>query len=127
MLFRSFAEVFPYILVFKPPTDTGYYLVGSLKRTNWNAEDFGNKLREQDILDDINRSDRSITEAEEHKLTSENVVGGFVGTEDIILRNVNNVPAVTDDRPLTEYFLIRRLFSQEQNRYTEANQIKYLE
>ena len=64
MLFRSFAEVFPYILVFKPPTDTGYYLVGSLKRTNWNAEDFGNKLREQDILDDINRSDRSITEAE---------------------------------------------------------------
>ena len=55
------------------------------------------------------------------------MVGGFVGTEDIILRNVNNVPAVTDDRPLTEYFLIRRLFSQEQNRYTEANQIKYLE
>lgn len=100
MLVKSFTDAFPYVSLYHSPRRIGIYLIGSM-----------NPIPKTDgaVWDKrLNALPTAKTDATEwgpwdgYKLASL-----YWGDKSILTNFVGNSPAVTDDRPNTEYFLLR--------------------
>ena len=103
-LVRTFIEVFPRCTVWKGPNLWGFYLIGTLRSMPFDEmvtridDAFKNRM----MVEDLEEYNKKCVNAEQLKrllVLSENETG--------ILREVSKTPMITDDFPLTEFFLFR--------------------
>jgi spermidine synthase len=107
---RSFRTVFPHVSMLFGPGGYGLYMLGSDRPMTFDEATTREVLGRPGILDDIS----SAYDSPEH------TVDGWIGrihglswiSDDQVDRFVGSGPLITDDHPLPEYFLLRRLFNQ---------------
>jgi spermidine synthase len=92
MLYRTFAESFPHVLVFHHMYDT--FLVGSDQPLVLDPEAFENRLTSGNLRRDLEKIGLG---------TLPEIYGTFLMDRDAALRFSAGAPIVTDDRPLVEY------------------------
>ena len=104
---RAFASVFPQVTIVFGPGGYGTYMLGSTDPMTFSPDAIRAVLARPGILDDISSAydspaktvDAWIARIEAQTWISGPAVMAFAGSG----------PMVTDDRPLSEYFLLRRL------------------
>jgi hypothetical protein len=105
---RTFASVFPEVLVLRGPGGYGNYFLGSETPIDLTDAGIGEVLERPGVVDDISSaydSPQSTLEGwEAFILTLLAVPSAQVAAR------AGLGPLITDDRPLPEYFLLRRLF-----------------
>lgn len=105
---RTFHSVFPHILMAFGPGGYGYYMFGSDEPMKFTDEAIADVLGRPGILQEISTAYDS----------PERTVAGWTSrihgltwiADDQVTRFTGDGPLITDDRPLPEYFLLRRLF-----------------
>ena len=97
-----FFEVFPHILVAVSPEGTGVFFLGSEMPIKINKENLAQRYTGK-VYQDLN-------EWNQEAISLEKLLGFFVGDEKTVKRFVGQAPALTDDRPRTEYFYLRHKF-----------------
>ena len=108
--YRTFRSVFAHVTLVKGPGGYGVYMLGSDAPMAFDDATIAEVLNRPGILDDIS----SAYDSPEH------TVDGWVRQIDSLRglsdgqidAYVGDGPLITDDRPLPEYFLIRRLIDQ---------------
>ena len=108
--YRTFRSVFAHVTLVKGPGGYGVYMLGSDAPMAFDDATIAEVLNRPGILDDIS----SAYDSPEH------TVDGWVRRIDSLRglsdgeidAYVGDGPLITDDRPLPEYFLIRRLIDQ---------------
>jgi spermidine synthase len=114
MLFRSFYDAFPYVLVLKSPNKLGYYLIGSEKKLVWDKNILKKKFLDSGAINDINDFVEKDIKNISGKLNFDDINKLVIQDDTKILESIKNIRPVTDNRPSTEYFLIRWLINQFQ-------------
>ena len=105
---RTFAAVFPEVLVMRGPGGYGNFFLGSETPIVLTDKGIREVLERPGVLDDISSAFDSPASrlegwaAEIHSLVTV--------TNDQVQARAGTGPLITDDRPLPEYFLLRRLF-----------------
>jgi|SRR3990167_5643275 len=108
MAIKSFIEVFPYVLALKTPHGSGgIFLEGSFSPMN-----FDNIRIKQTATKKKPTAD--IQEFYEDKLSWENLPELIIGDRNALEKVVGNYASVTDDRPRTEYFILRHKLTAAQ-------------
>ena len=105
---RTFHSVFPHVTIANGPGGYGFYLLGSDDPMVFTDTAIREVLARPGILADISSAYDS----------PENTVDGWVRrigsllwiSDDQVTAYTGDGPLITDDRPLPEYFLLRRLF-----------------
>lgn len=92
MLYRTFAESFPHVLVFFYNFDT--FLVGSDQPLQLSAERFSGRLRSERLVEDL---------AVIGLASSEDMLGTFLMDRAAVLRFAGEAPIITDDLPYVEF------------------------
>jgi spermidine synthase len=92
MLYRTFAESFPYALVFHYNFDT--FLVGSDRPLSLSARGFEERLRSEPLIRDLEVISLSGTKR---------MLATFLMDREAMLRFAGNVPVLTDDLPYVEF------------------------
>jgi len=103
---RTFREVFPHVLVAFGPGGFGLFMMGSDEPIEFEDETMRAALERPGVLEDLASAYDS----------RESTVEGWIGlirslvwaSDEEIDRAVGDGPLITDDRPLPEYFLLRR-------------------
>ena len=116
---RTFKSVFPNVLLAFSPHQQGVYMLGSTAPISLDPANVRAVLGRAGVLDDlIATPDNELTtvdawasEVEGLPWISGPKVDAFGGT----------APLILDDRPVTEYFLLRRLFGPSSPRMNEPN------
>jgi spermidine synthase len=111
---RTFHDVFPEVMVAFGPVGYGVFMLGSHEPIELNAEAIREVLRRPGVLEDISSAydsphrtlDAWAARIPELVFVSGPEVAAFAG----------DGPLITDDRPLPEYFLIRRTFGPQEPR-----------
>jgi spermidine synthase len=114
---RSFAAVYPEVLVVFAPARHGVFMLGSTSPVRLDPDDVRLVLARPGVLDDlssaydapVDTTDEWVKILGELSWLSGDEVDAFVG----------DGPLVTDDRPLPEYFLLRHLFGPKSPMATE--------
>ncbi|HZM73600.1 MAG TPA: fused MFS/spermidine synthase [Candidatus Polarisedimenticolia bacterium] len=105
---RTFAGVFPNVLIAFGPTGQGVYMLGSTAAVEIDPANVRAILERPGVLDDlIATPDNPATSLDAWA----DIIGGLSwlsGSQ--VAAFADDAPAITDDRPVTEYFLLRRLF-----------------
>jgi spermidine synthase len=116
---RTFADVFPHVVIAFGPTERGVYMLGSDAPLAVEAAAVQEVLAREGVLEDlVGTSDAPVTGFDEWA----SVVAGLTwisGAE--VSEFAGTSPLILDDRPVTEYFLLRRLFGASSPPMTEAN------
>ncbi|OGM09123.1 hypothetical protein A2Z67_05960 [Candidatus Woesebacteria bacterium RBG_13_36_22] len=112
MLFSSFYDTFPNVLVLRSPNKLGYYLIGSEKKLVWDGDILKKKFLDSGAIDDINSFVEKDMKNISGKLNFDDINKLVIEDNTKILESIKNVRPVTDNRPSTEYFLIRTLTNQ---------------
>jgi spermidine synthase len=111
---RTFHAVFPNVIVAIGPGGYGFFLIGSTQPLAFDEANMRNVLARPGILDDIS----SAYDSPEH--TADGWIARIKGLIWVqgadVGRVVGDGPLITDDRPLPEYFLLRRLFGDHSAR-----------
>lgn len=103
MSIRSFTDVFPYVMAFGSPGETaGIYLVGSNTPIKINPARFQTVFSSPTVTQDF--------AAVNTTLSGKDAAGLLIANHDELVAFAAKFPAVTDDRPRTEYFLLRHAF-----------------
>jgi len=105
---RTFHSVFPNVILVMGPGHFGVFMLGSAAPIEFDEAAIRDTLRRPGVLADLSAAQDSPESTEDGwaELIADLVLAR--GTDvDVIARTG---PLVTDDRPLTEYFLLRRLF-----------------
>jgi spermidine synthase len=105
---RTFHSVFPHILMAFGPGGYGYYMFGSDEPMKFTDEAIAEVLARPGILQEISTAYDS----------PERTIAGWTSrihsltwiADDQVARFTGDGPLITDDRPMPEYFLLRRLF-----------------
>jgi spermidine synthase len=113
---RTFAAVFPNVLIAFGPGGFGFFMFGSDEPMVFTDEAIGEVLGRPGVLQDISTAFDS----------PEKTVEGWTArihsliwiADDEVRRFAGAGPLITDDRPLPEYFLLRRLFGTPSPRIT---------
>jgi spermidine synthase len=104
---RTFSSVFPNVNVMAGPGGYGFYMIGSDGPVTLTADGIAAVLNRPGVLDDVNGAPdsghRSVTDWTNRLLGLEWAQG------DQLRAAIPDGPLITDDRPMPEYFLIRRL------------------
>ncbi len=105
---RTFRTVFPNVIVAFGPGGYGFFLIGSDQPLQFTDENIRDVLARPGILEDIS----SAYDSPEHTVDGwATKIPGLVWIQgDDVARIVGDGPLITDDRPLPEYWLLRRLF-----------------
>jgi spermidine synthase len=116
---RTFADVFPHVVIGFGPTRRGVYMLGSAEPLPVDAEAVREVLGRDGVLDDlVDTVDAPVTRFDEWAA----IVEGLVWIEgDAVDAFAGDAPLILDDRPGTEYFLLRRLFGPLSPPMTEPN------
>jgi spermidine synthase len=113
---RTFASVFPHVTLMISPMHGGVYLLGSDRPISWDSATVSQVLGSRQATRDLSSAPdyrgvagRSWTQLfEQMRWLQDAEVDRFAGT----------APLITDDRPRTEYYLLRTLGSEDQRRVT---------
>lgn len=116
---RTFKSVFPNVLLAFSPHRQGVYMLGSSAPISLEPANIRAILGRAAILDDlIDTPDNELTTIDTWAAEIERlpwITGGQVDAFG------GDAPLILDDRPVTEYFLLRRLFGPPSPRMTEPN------
>jgi spermidine synthase len=107
---RTFKTVFPHVTMLFGPGGYGVYMMGSDQPMTFDEATTREVLGRPGILEDISSAydskvktaDDWVTRIDQLRWISDAEVDAFTGSG----------PLITDDRPLPEYFLLRRLFDR---------------
>jgi spermidine synthase len=107
---RTFRSVFPHVLMVFGPGGYGMYMLGSDQPMTFDEPTMREVLARPGILEDISSAfdspaktiDSWVARIGQLRWIADEEMDAFVGSG----------PLVTDDHPLPEYFLLRRLFNQ---------------
>lgn len=104
---RTYLQVFPNVRVIAGAGGYGFYMIGSDGSVDLDPATMASVLQRPGLLADVNGAPDS------HNRTVDQWVSTLQGltwtSGDTLRRAVGDGPLITDDRPLPEYFLIRRL------------------
>jgi spermidine synthase len=116
---RTFADVFPHVLIAFGPTRKGVYMLGSEEPIAVDAANVRSILARPGVMDDLIDTPDNPVDTEEEWAT---VIEGLTWIEDDQVREfAGGAAPILDDRPVTEYFLLRRLFGQPSPRMNEPH------
>jgi len=116
---RTFRSVFPHVLVLISPMHSGLYLLGSDGDINWNTDSASQILGSPKALQDIGG-------APDYRFIAGRSWPGVLASmrwmhDGDINHFMGDAPLITDDHPLTEYYLLHEMFNASDDRYvTEA-------
>jgi spermidine synthase len=119
---RTFRAVFPNDIVAFGPGGYGFFLIGSAEPLAFTDANIRAVLARPGVLDDISSaydSPAKTADAWAAKIPSLVWVQGAT-----VDRVVGDGPLITDDRPLPEYFLLRRLFDDHSPRLTPGELLR---
>ncbi len=113
---RTFSSVYPHVLIAIGPGGYGFFMLGSDQPMQFDDATIRAVLARPGILDEISSAYDSPVKT----------VDGWAAkipslvwiADDEVSKFVGNGPLITDDRPLPEYFLLRRLFGDSSPRAT---------
>jgi spermidine synthase len=104
---RTFLSVFPNVNVIAGPGGYGFYLIGSDGSVDLTPAAITAALARPGVLDDVNGApDAGNRTAQQW---ADRILGLAWAQGDKLRAAVGDGPLITDDRPMPEYFLIRRL------------------
>ena len=103
MLVKSFIDVFPYVSVYQSPRAIGIYLIGSKKPIAFIDDVVQKRLRDPLVSKDLN---------EWTNWTATSLKNLYFGDRSMLHAFASNAPAVTDNHPRTEYFFLRKKYTQ---------------
>jgi hypothetical protein len=119
---RTFHSVFPHVLIAFGPGGYGFYLFGSDEPMAFDDAKIADVLGRPGILDEISSaydSPESTVEGWTRRIR------GLVWiSDDAVTQFTGDGPLITDDRPLPEYFLLRRLFGTASPRVTPTELLR---
>jgi spermidine synthase len=116
---RTFADVFPHVVIGFGPTRRGVYMLGSAEPLSVDGDAVREVLGRDGVLDDlVDTVDAPVTGFDEWAAIVEQLVW-IEG--DAVDAFAGDAPLILDDRPGTEYFLLRRLFGPSSPPMTEPN------
>jgi spermidine synthase len=120
---RTFQAVFPHVLIAFGPGGYGFFLFGSEEPMSFDDGAIDDVLARPGILREIS----SAYDSPESTVDGwRNRIHGLVWiADDQVARYVGDGPLITDDRPLPEYFLLRRLFGPASPRVTPNELLKF--
>ena len=105
---RTFRSVFPNVLIAFGPGGYGFLMLGSDAPLALSDEAMLEVLRRPNVLDDLSSAYDSPEHTEAGWVARIHSLLWIQG--DQVARFTGDGPLITDDRPLPEYFLLRRLF-----------------
>jgi len=105
---RTFADVFPHVLIAFGPAHKGVYMLGSTAPIELDEAAIRSVLERPGVLADLDAAQDAPVAAEDDWSTLLGGVTWIQGAQ--VAAFAGNAPPITDDHPLTEYFLLRRLF-----------------
>jgi spermidine synthase len=105
---RTFRSVFPNVLIAFGPRDYGFLMLGSDAPMALSDDAMIEVLRRPNVLDDLSSAFDSPERTEAGWVRRIRALLWIQGDE--VARFAGDGPIITDDRPLPEYFLLRRLF-----------------
>ena len=105
---RTFRSVFPNVLIAFGPGGYGFLMLGSDAPLALSDEAMLEVLRRPNVLDDLSSAYDSPEHTEAGWVARIHSLLWIQGDE--VARFAGDGPLITDDRPLPEYFLLRRLF-----------------
>jgi spermidine synthase len=113
---RTFNTVFPHVMVAFGPGGYGFYVFGSDEPLAFDDAAIDAVLARPGVLTEIS----SAYDSPQSTVDGwRNLIHGLVWIEDAdVARFTGDGPLITDDRPLPEYFLLRRLFGPPSPRVT---------
>ena len=104
---RTFLAVFPNVRVIAGPAGNGYYMLGSDGPVDMDPALMRAALERPGVLEDVNGApDAKGRSVDEWVSTLEDLTWASGGQ---LRAAVGDGPLITDDRPLPEYFILRRL------------------
>jgi spermidine synthase len=120
---RTFHAVFPHVLIAYGPGGYGFFLFGSDEPMAFDDAAIDEVLARPGILEEIS----SAYDSPESTVDGwRNRIHGLVWiADDDVTRFTGDGPLITDDRPLPEYFLLRRLFGPPSPRVTPSELAKF--
>ena len=108
---RTFLAVFPNVHVIQGAGGWGFYMIGSDGPVDLSADGIAAVLNRPGVLADVNSAPDSQQRTVQQ--WSDTLLGLTWASGDQLRTAVGPGPLVTDDRPLPEYFLIRRLMNPD--------------
>ena len=113
---RSYLQVFPNVRVIAGAGGFGYYMIGSDGSVDLTADGLEQALARPGVLDDVNSAPDS-----RHRSAAQwadTFAANTWASNDELRALVGPGPLITDDRPLPEYFILRRLENPDAPRLT---------
>ena len=108
---RTFADVFPEVLVLRSPGNYGFFLLGSDQPMALEDRSVREVLARPGILEDISGAYDSPAKTADGWAALIPRLPWLTGAQ--VASFAGSGPLVTDDRPLPEYFLLRRTFGEK--------------
>jgi len=108
---RTFADVFPNVLILRGPGGYGFFMLGSDRPMAFEDASVRDVLARPGILEDISGAYDSREKTADGWAALIPRLSWLEG--DQVASFVGSGPLVTDDRPLPEYFLLRREFGEK--------------
>jgi spermidine synthase len=113
---RTFHAVFPHMLIAFGPGGYGFFMFGSDEPMGFTDEAIADVLSRPGVLEEVSTAYDSPERTIEGWTTRIHSLVWIA--DDEVSRFTGEGPLVTDDRPLPEYFLLRRLFGPPSPRVT---------
>jgi predicted membrane-bound spermidine synthase len=104
MILRTFAESYTDVSVWRGPSFPGFYLIGSQEPQRPNPDRLQALFARPGVREDL-------AELDDRADTPEKVASLYLSDRQDLLRFTEGTPVITDDLPLTEFPLWRRLFN----------------
>jgi spermidine synthase len=115
---RTFASAFPEVMIAFGPGKYGTFLFGSEQRIGFDEPSIRKVLARPGVIENLTDvSDSPASSVDAWVRLVPRLV--WISTEDVP-RFAGKGPLITDDQPLTEYFLLRRLIGAESSRTSES-------
>ena len=108
---RTFADVFPEVLVLRSPGNYGFFVLGSDQPMALEDRSVREVLARPGILEDISGAYDSPAKTADGWAALIPSLPWLTGAQ--VASFAGSGPLVTDDRPLPEYFLLRRTFGEK--------------
>jgi len=120
MAIKSFTEVFPHVLVFKSPQSTGgLFLEGSFEQIKMDEIKFSNFRSSSKPAKDLAEIYQDFTINEIPTL--------LIGDREDLTRLIQKAKPITDNEPNTEYFLLRKTFTNSPDLTKVENSQKFID
>ena len=113
---RTFQQVFPNVRVIAGAGGYGFYMIGSDGSVDLDPAQMTAVLERPGVLEDVNSAPDSKQRTVEDWVNT--LLGLTWASGDELTAAVGDGPLITDDRPLPEYFLLRRLQDPNATRLT---------